>query len=162
MTQIVKFVNADVFSHDSTHLLSPDLKKKLITDWKNIRLPLQAGTRLSSRVYFSFVFLFFFFLYNVFRSCRRSSGLSRSPCLDEGSECSRSRACAGARVQVGRRASQKVTVVVLLFRKVMVWMLERIFLWCPARVTPMWRRSLKQTENEDVCDIIIFAHTGKS
>lgn len=52
--------------------------------------------------------------------------------------------CAGDHVQMGRQASQKVTVVVLLFRKVMVWMLERIFRWCPARVTPMCRRSLEQ------------------
>lgn len=52
---------------------------------------------------------------------------------------------------------QKVTVVVLLFRKVMVWMLERIFLWCPARVTPMCSRSLKHTGDEDV-SITISLH----
>lgn len=45
---------------------------------------------------------------------------------------------------------QKVTVVVaLLFRKLMVWMLERIFLWCPARVTPMCSRSLKRRKKKN-------------
>lgn len=139
-----RFVNADVSAHDSTHLLGPDLKQ-LMTDCR--KYPSPAARRDS----FVLKGLFSFSFYNFFRSCRRSllESVFGGGCrvLSLGARASMC-VCAGVHVQVGRQASQKVTVVVLLFRKVMVWMLERIFLWCPARVTPMCRRSLKQTENE--------------
>lgn len=135
-----RFGNADVSPHDSTHLLGPDLKR-LITDCK--KYPSSAARRDSFVLagLFSFSFFLFFTI-----SSGHADVLSWRPCLDEDAERSRVCVCAGDQVQMGRQASQKVTVVVLLFRKVMVWMLERIFRWCPARVTPMCRRSLEQRE----------------
>lgn len=145
-----RFGNAHVSSRDSTHLLGPDLKR-LITDCKKYPSP---AARRDSFVLAGlfFVFVFFFFFYNFFRSCRRSlvESVFGRGCRVLSLTRARARVCAGDHVQMGRRASQKVTVVVLLFRKVMVWMLERIFRWCPARVTPMCRRSLEQTEKGDV------------
>lgn len=35
-----------------------------------------------------------------------------------------------------------------MFLMGIVWMLERIFLWCPAKVTPMCSRSLKSRPKE--------------
>lgn len=125
--------------------------KRLITDCK--KYPSPAARRDSFVLAGLFLFCFLLLLFFTISS-GHADVLSWSPCLDEDAECSRPRArmcvCAGDHVQMGRRASQKVTVVVLLFRKVMVWMLERIFRWCPARVTPMCRRSLEQTEKGDV------------
>lgn len=149
-TTLRRFVNADVSSHDSTHLLGPHLKR-LITDCKKYPSPAARRDSFVLAGLFSFFFSFSFFFNNFFRSCRlslvESVGWTR---MQSARAHVRVYVCAGDHVQMGRQESQKVTVAVLLFRKVMVWMLERIFRWCPARVTPMCRRSLEQTEKEDV------------
>lgn len=68
-TTLRRFGDADVSSHDSTHLLGPDLKR-LITDCK--KYPSPAARRDSFVLAGLFLFSFFFFFYNFFRSCRRS------------------------------------------------------------------------------------------